>query len=91
MATTIQMRSKGALTLPADLRKKYALEEGDVFTVVDLGDGAFFLSPRLSIVPKLVGEIEALRKEAGLSVEELLEGLPEERRRLMEERLRGGP
>ena len=88
MASTIQMRAKGSLTLPAELRQKYALEEGDVFSVVDLGDGTFFLVPRVSIVPKLVAEIEALRESSGLSVEDLLEGLPEERRKMMEEQLR---
>lgn len=87
MATTIQMRAKGTITLPSELRQKYALEDGDVFSLVDLGDGAFILSPRLSIVPKLVAEIEALREEAGLSVEEMLEALPAERRKLLEERL----
>lgn len=88
MASTIQMRAKGSITLPAELRQKYALEEGDVFSVVDLGDGTFFLVPRVSIVPKLVAEIEALREASGLSVEDLLEGLPEQRRKMMEERLR---
>jgi bifunctional DNA-binding transcriptional regulator/antitoxin component of YhaV-PrlF toxin-antitoxin module len=88
MSVTIQMRAKGSITLPAELRQRYALEDGDVFTLVDLGDGSFLLVPRISIVPKLVAEIEALREEAGLSVEDLLEGLPEERRKLYEERLR---
>ena len=88
MSVTIQMRAKGSITLPAELRQRYALEDGDVFTLVDLGDGSFLLVPRISIVPKLVGEIEALREEAGLSLEDLLEGLPEERRKLYEERLR---
>jgi bifunctional DNA-binding transcriptional regulator/antitoxin component of YhaV-PrlF toxin-antitoxin module len=88
MSVTIQMRAKGSITLPAELRQRYALEDGDVFTLVDLGDGSFLLVPRISIVPKLVAEIEALREEAGLSVEDLLEGLPDERRKLYEERLR---
>jgi bifunctional DNA-binding transcriptional regulator/antitoxin component of YhaV-PrlF toxin-antitoxin module len=90
MSVTIQMRAKGTITLPSELRQKYALEDGDVFTLLDVGDGSFMLVPRISIVPKLVGEIEALRESAGLSVEDLLEGLPEERRKLFEERLRDG-
>jgi AbrB family looped-hinge helix DNA binding protein len=88
MATTIQMRSKGALTIPSELRRKYSLDEGDVFSVIDMGDGSLVLVPRVSVVPKLVAEIQALRREAGLSLEELLSGLPDERRRLYEERLR---
>ncbi|MFB0534332.1 MAG: AbrB/MazE/SpoVT family DNA-binding domain-containing protein [Anaerolineae bacterium] len=82
--TTVQIRQRGTLTLPAKLRAKYNLDEGDVLTLVDL-EGAFFLSPKVSVVPKLAAEIERLREEAGLSVEDLLEGLDEQRRRYYEE------
>ncbi len=81
---TLQLRQRGTLTLPAKLRAKYNLEAGDVLTLVEL-DGVFLLAPRVSVVPKLAAEIERLRQEAGLSVEDLLEGLDEERRRYYEE------
>jgi bifunctional DNA-binding transcriptional regulator/antitoxin component of YhaV-PrlF toxin-antitoxin module len=85
MAVTIQMRQRGTLTLPAKLRAKYRLEEGDVLTLVDL-DGAFLLLPKLSVVPKLTGEIERLREESGLAVDDLLEGLDKERQLYNQER-----
>lgn len=85
---TVQMRAKGNITIPAELRKKYALEDGDVFTLVDLGDGSFFVVPRVSIVPKLVAELEAMREEAGVTIEELLEDVPKIRRSVYEERYR---
>lgn len=89
MATaTLQMRAKGSITIPADLRKKYLLDDGDVFTLIDLGDGSFVLSPRVSIVPKLVAEMEAIREEAGVTVAEMLADVPEIRRQLYEERYR---
>ena len=50
MVTTIQIRSKGDFTLPAELLNKYGLEEGEVFNVIDLGNGSFLLSPRHSRV-----------------------------------------
>jgi bifunctional DNA-binding transcriptional regulator/antitoxin component of YhaV-PrlF toxin-antitoxin module len=84
-ASTIQIRQRGVITLPAKLRQRYNLEPGDVLTFIDL-DGAFFLVPKVSLVPKLAAEIERLRQEAGLSVEELLEGLDEQRRRYYRER-----
>lgn len=87
MTTTLQMRAKGTLVIPSELRQKYALAEGDIFTLIDLGDGAFFLVPRVSLVPKLVAEMEAIRLEAGLTVEDLLEGLTEQRQQLYQERL----
>lgn len=82
MAVALQMRAKGSLTIPHDLRQKYGFAEGDVFTLVDLGDGSLLLTPKVSIVPKLVAEMEALRAEAGLSVEDLLRGLPAIRQQL---------
>lgn len=87
MAVAVQMRAKGSLTIPADLRQKYGFDEGDVFTLVELGDGSFLLSPRISIVPKLVAELEAIRAEAGVTLDELLNGLPEVRRQLYTESL----
>lgn len=82
---TIALRSRGSLTLPADLRKKYCLEEGEPLTLVDLG-GVFVISPKVPLVPKLVSEFERLRKDARLQVEDLLEGLDEQRRQLYRER-----
>jgi len=90
MTVTVQMRAKGGLTIPTELRRKYGLEEGEVFTLFDLGEGSLLLVPRISIVPKLVAEMEAIREEAGLTLDDLLAGLPDERRRLYEERSRGG-
>lgn len=82
---TLMLRSRGTVTLPAELRQKYGLQEGEPLTLLDLG-GIFVISPKMPLVPKLVGEIERLREESGLSVDDLLEGLDEQRRRLYEER-----
>jgi AbrB family looped-hinge helix DNA binding protein len=83
--TAVRIGKRGIVTLPAQLRKRYGLEAGDMLTVLDLG-GVFVLSPGVSIVSKLAREIEQLREEAGLSLEELVDGLDEQRRRLYQER-----
>ncbi|MBI1925684.1 hypothetical protein HYR99_15695, partial [Candidatus Poribacteria bacterium] len=44
------------------------------------------LVPKVSLLPKLVAEIEQLRAGAGLSIDDLLEGLDEQRRRAYEEK-----
>ena len=80
METTVQVRQRGTLTLPAELREKYGIKPGDTFRLVDL-DGIFVLTPMVPMVPELAREIERLRQEAGLSVEELLTGLREQRGR----------
>lgn len=86
--STLQMRAKGSITIPAELRRKYMLDDGDVFTIVDLGDGSFFIAPRVSILPKLVAEMETIREEAGVTIEEMLADLTDVRRELYEERYR---
>lgn len=82
--TAIQVRKRGVVTLPAELRRKYDIQEGDTFRLIDL-DGIFVLTPMVPMVPELAREIERLRLEAGLSTEELLEGLRKERERYYEE------
>ena len=46
--------------------------------MVDL-DGVFVLTPMVPMVPELAQEIERVRLEAGLSIEELLVTLREQR------------
>lgn len=74
MNGTLQVSQRGALTLPAELRQKYGIKTGDTFRLVDL-DGVFILTPMVSMVPELVQEIERTRREAGLSLDELLSSL----------------
>ena len=78
MDTTIQVRERGVITLPAELREKYKIETGQIFRLVDL-DGIFVFVPMVPIVPELANEIERLRLEAGLSMEDLLVSLREQR------------
>lgn len=80
MEATIQVRQRGTMTLPVELRAKYSIRPGDTFCLVDL-DGILVLTPMAPIVPELAREIERARLEAGLSVEEMLAGLREQRER----------
>ena len=86
---TVQVRGRGTVTLPARIRERYDLSDGDPLTLVDL-DGAILLSPRLSVVDKLSAEIEYLTSEAGMSLGDLLEGLREQRARYHADRLKPG-
>lgn len=83
---TIQVRGRGTVTLPARIRERYDLADGDPLTLVDL-DGAILLSPRVSVADKLSSEIEYLLSEAGLSLEEMLDGLREQRAKYHTDRL----
>ncbi len=88
MEATVQVRQRGTLTLPAELRAKYGIEPGDTFRLVDL-DGIFVLTPMVTMVPELAREIERARVEAGWSIEELLANLREQRERYYRENYGG--
>ena len=86
VSTTLQIRNKGSLTLPAALRRKYGLGEGDVLTLVDLGEGVFVLHPGASTVDRLGDRVAQMMAEKGVTVDEILEALDEERERYYQER-----
>jgi len=76
---TIQLRQKGVLTLPAELRQKYGLRPGDLFTLIDLGDGVFVLSPKVLAVARFGDQLADKLAEEGVSVEDVMQALEEER------------
>lgn len=82
---TVQVGEQGVVTLPKEVREKYGIEEGDALHLVDLGDGMFVVSPMMPAVPSLVEEIEGIRKEEGVSLEDLLAGLQKQREQLTRE------
>ncbi len=59
MAITLQIRSKGTIIIPADIRNKYRLKEGEVLDIIDLGNGSFLISSRRSRVDELADKIRA--------------------------------
>jgi bifunctional DNA-binding transcriptional regulator/antitoxin component of YhaV-PrlF toxin-antitoxin module len=82
---TIQLRDKGAITLPMSLRRKYGLRAGDVFAVADLGEGVLMLTPKTSRVAALGDKVAEILQAEGVTVEEMLQSLGEERERYYRE------
>ncbi len=78
-AVNIQLRRKGILTLPVSLRRKYDLEENDVFTLEDLGNGSFLLIPQVSNVAHLGDRVAQVMAEEEVSLDDMLETLDQER------------
>jgi bifunctional DNA-binding transcriptional regulator/antitoxin component of YhaV-PrlF toxin-antitoxin module len=82
---TLQIRSKGTITIPSGFRKMYGLDEGETLTMIDMGNGAFMLSPKASEVERLANNIARQLKEDNVTFEDLLEALDEERERYYKE------
>lgn len=79
-STSIQLRKRGTLTLPKALRDKHNLKEGDALHLVDLGGGAFVLTPTPPRIPELSDALEQIREDEGVSIDDMLTDLREERR-----------
>jgi bifunctional DNA-binding transcriptional regulator/antitoxin component of YhaV-PrlF toxin-antitoxin module len=84
--TTIQIRGKGTVTLPVELRRKYGLDDGDIITLIDLGDGSFLLTPIVTQVNRFGDRVATAMAEAGVTEEDMLTALDEERERYYQER-----
>lgn len=67
-----RIREKGQITLPADIRRKYNLKEGDVVGFQETPEG-ILISPKAVIAAKLLDEIGAKLRESGITLEEMLE------------------
>ncbi|HQV95930.1 MAG TPA: AbrB/MazE/SpoVT family DNA-binding domain-containing protein [Anaerolineales bacterium] len=79
MATTIQIRKEGTISLPVEFRDKYGLEEGEALNLIDLGNGSFLLSPRRSRIDELADTIRTDLESHGESLESMLKTLREVR------------
>jgi len=79
--TTVQMRGKGTITFPQSCETKYKLQEGEVFTIIDLGGGSFLLKPKVLEVDILSRRIAKSLKEDDFDIEEWLPIIREERKK----------
>ncbi len=82
---TIELHQKGVITLPVEWRRQHNLSHGDVFTIIDLGEGSFLLSPLVSKVHHFGDKVAEIMEEEEVNLEELLNGLDEERERYYKE------
>ena len=78
-AVTIQMRKKGFITLQVELRRQYKFSEGDVFTLIDLGNGKLAIKPSTSKVAAHGDEVSRIMADEDVNLDDMLEALDEER------------
>jgi bifunctional DNA-binding transcriptional regulator/antitoxin component of YhaV-PrlF toxin-antitoxin module len=81
---TTEIKSRGQLTIPKKIRVMGHLEEGQVVSIIPVGDSVI-ITPRRLELDEARREIRKLLKASRLSEEDLLKGLQEERERLYQE------
>jgi bifunctional DNA-binding transcriptional regulator/antitoxin component of YhaV-PrlF toxin-antitoxin module len=85
LSTIIQIRGKGSVTLPVELRRKYRFNEGDVLRLIDLGDGSFLITPQDTTIDRLGDRVAELMAEQDITLDEILETLDQERQQYYQE------
>ena len=75
----VQVVRRGIITLPKDLRDHNNIEEGDMLTLIDLGDGVVVMSPQRSRVDEIANKLAKEWQDSGESLESMLTTLREVR------------
>jgi AbrB family looped-hinge helix DNA binding protein len=81
---TAEVKSRGQLTIPKKVRVMSHLEEGQIVSIIPVGDSVI-ITPRRLELDEARREIKRILKGTGISPEELLAGLKEEREKLYRE------
>lgn len=79
-----EIKSRGQLTIPKKIRESSHLEEGQVVSIIPMGDSVIITPKRLEL-DEARRQIRRIMKASGLSEKELLKGLKEERESLYRE------
>jgi AbrB family looped-hinge helix DNA binding protein len=75
----VQVVRRGIITLPKELRDHNNIEEGDMLTLIDLGDGVMVMSPQRSRVDEVANKLAREWQDSGESLESMLSTLREVR------------
>lgn len=71
----VQVVRRGIITLPKELRDHNNIEEGDMLTLIDLGDGVVVMSPQRSRVDEIANKLAKEWQDSGESLESILSTL----------------
>jgi antitoxin PrlF len=80
-----RIQKKGQVTIPIEIREKLGLKEGDLVAFFETGNG-ILISPQEAIASELLDRIGQSLKEAGITLDELVESGRDIRGELMEEK-----
>jgi len=79
-----EIRSRGQLTIPKAIRKISNLDEGQIVSMLPIGE-SIIITPEPMQLNEARRQMKKILLSSGMSVEELVEGLKEERSKLFGE------
>lgn len=80
----VKMRERGQLTIPYEYRKELGIGKEDVLNILKIGD-VLILVPRQLAGDVVSRKIEAAMKKKGLTLDNLLKNLREQRKKYSRE------
>ena len=83
-SVTAEIKSRGQLTIPKKIRVMSRLEEGQVVSIIPVGDSVI-ITPKKLELDEARREMKKILKASGVSLEDLLAGIKEEREKLYQE------
>jgi AbrB family looped-hinge helix DNA binding protein len=83
-STVAEIKARGQLTIPKKIRDVSRLEEGQIVSIIPVGDSVIITPQRLEL-DEARRQIKRILKGSGLSASEVLAGLDEEREVLFKE------
>lgn len=83
-SVTAEIKSRGQLTIPKKIRVTSRLEEGQIVSIIPVGDSVIITPKRLEL-DEARREVKKILRASGVSIEDLLGGLQEEREKLYQE------
>ncbi len=76
-AFQVQIFRQGSITLPKELRDRNGYQEGDLLTLIDLGDGVVVMSPKRSHVDETADKLAKEWQDSGETLDSMLTALRE--------------
>ncbi len=76
----VQVRERGQVTIPAELRREMGITDGDVFSIIRLGDTLILVRKKL-VVTELAEKMEKALAERGITLDDMLAELEIQRQR----------
>jgi len=83
-AAIAEIKARGQLTIPKKIRETSHIEEGNVVSILPVGDSLIITPKRLEL-DEARRQLKKLLRASSLTIEELIEGLKEERDDLFKE------
>lgn len=74
----VRVRQRGQFTIPVEMRRQMGIEEGDVLSLIQLGNTLVATRKKL-VAPEVAKAIEGLMREEGLTLGDLLDGWEKQR------------